>query len=153
MASSSCSRSQASLLLKRWRTSSPHCRIPPHPPPPTPVHHGAVTASVTFTPPVQRRFMSDHSSATGMRPSGKIFYIYVLRGQRHRALARWARSSFTKLCSRPVVPGCAGCAIAHPDFGRSVNPISTRGDRLCPPNYYWHILIFRPSDGPLNSWK
>jgi len=70
MASSSCSRSQASLLLKRWRTSSPHCRIPPHPPPPTPVHHGAVTASVTFTPPVQRRFMSDHSSATGMRPSG-----------------------------------------------------------------------------------
>ena len=36
----------------------------------------------------------------------------------------------------------------HPDFGRSVNPISTRGDRLCPPNYYWHIRIFRPSDGP-----
>ena len=38
--------------------------------------------------------------------------------------------------SRPVVSGCAGCAMAHPDFGRSVNPISTRGDRLCPPNYY-----------------
>ena len=34
---------------------------------------------------------------------------------------------------RDVVPGCAGCARAHPDFGRSVNPISTRGDRLCPP--------------------
>ena len=29
---------------------------------------------------------------------------------------------------RPVVPGCAGCTMAHPDFGRSVNPISTRGD-------------------------
>ena len=29
--------------------------------------------------------------------------------------------------SRPVVPGCAGYALAHPDFGRSVNPISTRG--------------------------
>ena len=28
---------------------------------------------------------------------------------------------------RPVVPGCARCAMAHPDFGRSVNPISTRG--------------------------
>ena len=28
---------------------------------------------------------------------------------------------------RPVVPGCAGCAIAHPYFGRSVNPISIRG--------------------------
>ena len=49
---------------------------------------------------------------------------------------------------RPVVPGCAGCAMAHPDFGRSVNPISTRGDRLCPTNYNWHTQIFRPSDGP-----
>ena len=52
---------------------------------------------------------------------------------------------------RPVVPGCAGCAMAHPDFGRSVNPISTRGDRLCPPNYYWHTRIFRPSNGPVNT--
>ena len=49
---------------------------------------------------------------------------------------------------RPVVPGCARCAMAHPDFGRSVNLISTMGDRLCPPNYYWHTQIFRPSDGP-----
>ena len=50
--------------------------------------------------------------------------------------------------SRPVTPGCAGCAMAHTDFGRSFNPISIKGDRLCPPNYYWHIRIFRPSDGP-----
>ena len=42
------------------------------------------------------------------------------------------------------VPG----AMAHPNFGRSVNINSTRGDRLCPPNYYWHTRIFRPSDGP-----
>ena len=34
---------------------------------------------------------------------------------------------------RGVAPGGA-----PPDFGRSVNPISTRGDRLCPPNHYWH---------------
>ena len=53
---------------------------------------------------------------------------------------------------RPVVPGCAGCARAHPDFGRSVNPISTRGDRLCPPNYYGHTQIFRPSDVPAWLW-
>ena len=51
---------------------------------------------------------------------------------------------------RAVVPECAGCAMAHPDFGRSVNPISTRGDRLCQPNYYWHTQIFRPSDGPVD---
>ena len=28
---------------------------------------------------------------------------------------------------RPVVPGGAGGPMAPPDFGRSVNPISTRG--------------------------
>ena len=44
--------------------------------------------------------------------------------------------------------GCRVCAMAHPDFGSSVNPISTRWDRLCLPNYYWHPRIFRPSDGP-----
>ena len=36
--------------------------------------------------------------------------------------------------SRPVVPGGDGGAMAPPDFGKSVNPISTRGGRLCPPN-------------------
>ena len=49
---------------------------------------------------------------------------------------------------RGVVPGGAGGAMAPSDFGRSVNPISTKGDRLCPPNYYWHTRTFRPSDGP-----
>jgi hypothetical protein len=53
-----------------------------------------------------------------------------------------------KLKCRTVVPGCAWCAMAHPDFGRSVNPMSTRGDRVCPPKYYWHTQIFRASDGP-----
>ena len=33
--------------------------------------------------------------------------------------------------SRPVVPGGAGGA---PDFGRSVNLISAKGSKLCPPN-------------------
>ena len=41
----------------------------------------------------------------------------------------------------------------HPDVGRSVNLISTRGDRLCPPNYYWHTRLFRPSDGPVEMCK
>ena len=52
-------------------------------------------------------------------------------------------SQFSWRPIRPVVPGCA---IAYPDFGRSVNPTSTRGNRSCPPNYYWHTRIFRPSD-------
>ena len=34
---------------------------------------------------------------------------------------------------RGVGDGWAGWAIAHPGFGRSVNTISTRGDRLCLP--------------------
>ena len=33
-----------------------------------------------------------------------------------------------------VIPGDAGGAMAPPDFVRSVNPISIRGGRLCPPN-------------------
>ena len=45
---------------------------------------------------------------------------------------------------RCVVLGCAGCAMAHPDFVKSV-----KGDNLCLPNYYWHTWIFRPSDGPV----
>ena len=35
---------------------------------------------------------------------------------------------------RGVVPRGAGSAMVPPDFGRSVNPISIRGGRLCPPN-------------------
>ena len=69
-----------------------------------------------------------------------IFIIWHLKKYWFIMKEPWCRS---------VVPGCAGCARAHPDFGRSVNPISTRGDRLCPPNYYWHTRIFRPSDGPV----
>ena len=38
-----------------------------------------------------------------------------------------------QLC-RPVVHGGAVGAMAPPYFGRSVNPISTRGSRLCPTN-------------------
>mgnify|MGYP007048352179 CR=1 FL=1 len=36
---------------------------------------------------------------------------------------------------RAVVSGGAGGALATPEFGSSVNPIPTRGDRLCPPHY------------------
>ena len=44
-----------------------------------------------------------------------------------------------------IVPGGAGGAMAPPDFGRLVNPISTRGTDYA---HYWHPRIFRPSDGP-----
>ena len=40
---------------------------------------------------------------------------------------------------RPVVPGGAGVAMSLPDFGRSVNPISTRGADYAP-----HITIGTP---------
>ena len=62
----------------------------------------------------------------------------------------WCQSRFQAWHQTGVrkCPGCTGCAMAHPNFGRSVNPISTRGDRLCPLNYNWHTWIFRPSDGP-----
>ena len=37
-----------------------------------------------------------------------------------------------EIVCRPVVPGCAVCAMAHPDFGRSVKPISTSGVQIMP---------------------
>ena len=50
---------------------------------------------------------------------------------------------------RPVVPSWV-CRVCHgtPRFWQISNHISTRGNRLCLPNYYWHTRIFRPSDGP-----
>ena len=39
-------------------------------------------------------------------------------------------------------------AIVHPDFGRSVNPISTRGSRLCPPHYYLPTQLYVASYAP-----
>ena len=44
------------------------------------------------------------------------------------------------LSSGLVVPGCARCAMEHPDFGRSVNPISTRGWAY----YAYHITTPLP---------
>ena len=34
--------------------------------------------------------------------------------------------------------GVSSLGVPGVPWRRSVNPISTRGDRLCPPNYYWH---------------
>ena len=50
-----------------------------------------------------------------------------------------APSGTAKKCYGVVTWG----AMAPPDFGRSVNSISTNGDRLCPPNYYWHPPDFQ----------
>ena len=36
---------------------------------------------------------------------------------------------------RAVISGGAGGALATPEFISSVNPIPTRGGRLCPPHY------------------
>ena len=57
---------------------------------------------------------------------------------------------YVKLWCRVVVPGGAEDAMAKPDFGRSVNPISTRGTD------YAHLIttvnpgFFRASDDPIN---
>ena len=38
--------------------------------------------------------------------------------------------------------GGRGGGRAPPSFGISVNPIRTKGDRLCPPYYYWPPHLF-----------
>ena len=47
------------------------------------------------------------------------------------AYVLWSKVTVHKV--RPVVPGCAGCAMAHPDFGISLNLILTRGTDSAPP--------------------
>ena len=49
-------------------------------------------------------------------------------------IACWCCCYHTCLKPCGVGPWGAGNAWASPDFGRSVNPISTRRDILCPPN-------------------
>ena len=49
---------------------------------------------------------------------------------------------------RPVASGGAGGARALPLFGRSVNPISSRGGTFSPPSITCPPQIFRPCDGP-----
>ena len=50
--------------------------------------------------------------------------------------------------NRRVASGGAGRAHASTVLGRTVNPISTRGSRLSPLQYYEPSRIFRPCDGP-----
>jgi hypothetical protein len=52
---------------------------------------------------------------------------------------QWCRKHLGSGC-RPVIPGCAGGALAPPDFYRSVNPISTKGAD------YAHQKILAPPD-------
>ena len=40
----------------------------------------------------------------------------------------------------------AGGALTYPEFGVSVNPILTRGEILCPPNYCLPTRIWKPKD-------
>ena len=42
-------------------------------------------------------------------------------------------------------PGRPGEPLAHPIFGRSVNPIPTRGGQIGPTYYYWPLQILTPS--------
>ena len=57
--------------------------------------------------------------------------------------------------SRPVGARDTGGAMAPLDFGRSVNPISTRGGWLYPPQYYLPPRIFDPCciPEPMNCEK
>ena len=59
---------------------------------------------------------------------GPYSYGFDVLGQLSlKIISKGLFNNYVDKKSRPVVPGCAGCAMAHPDFGRSVNPISTRG--------------------------
>ena len=50
------------------------------------------------------------------------------------------------------VPGLSSLGVPglplHPQILADQLTLSQPGGTLCPPNYYWHLRIFRPSDGP-----
>ena len=46
--------------------------------------------------------------------------------------------------AEPGLSGWGGVSLAPPIFGRSVDPIPTRGSRLCPPQYYQHPQVCCP---------
>ena len=48
-----------------------------------------------------------------------------------------------------LVPGGSGGAMAPQILADQLTLSQPGGDRLCPPNYYWHPRIFRPSNGPV----
>ena len=52
----------------------------------------------------------------------------------------------------PSQAGGWGALAPPPVFGQTVNPISTRGGRLYPPQYYEPPRIFRPCDGPEQTY-
>ena len=56
---------------------------------------------------------------------------YLLKSKKAKHYISVMNISIEALLFRPVVPGGA---MTPPNFGRSVNPISTYGGRLCPPN-------------------
>ena len=64
------------------------------------------------------------------------YFCFLLRSEDHSYITVQARRK----------RGARG-AVAPPVFSRTVNPISTRGSRLCPPQYYEPPRIFRPCDG------
>ena len=97
--------------------------------------------------------MSEIKLLTGKNLALK-YYIYFRRGNES---AKWMQLSMLSLnkkmtplvlCLLAIRPVGAGGTLAPPDYGRSVNPISTSKGRLCPPHYNWQPWIFRPSYGP-----
>ena len=59
------------------------------------------------------------------------------------------RSGTISALACPCTPSSATSGLqACRHFGRSVDPISIRGDTLCPPNINTGSRIFRSSDGP-----
>ena len=58
----------------------------------------------------------------------------ILRGYSDTMGKNRQRLIVLHMHNRGVISGGAGGAMVPPDFGRSVNPISTWGGSLCPPN-------------------
>ena len=77
----------------------------------------------------------------GLNPKGVVKIIWLGPS----FMCKWSGGHRYVNTSGMSEPGGPEGPCSH--FGRLDNPISIRGDRLCPPNYY-SSRIFRPSYGP-----
>ena len=80
--------------------------------------------------------MRSHYLVTVQRASGVPVKVQYVLMQYVRTYLGLRKSLLHSRYRRSVEDEWAGWAIAHPNFSKPINPFSSKGGRLCPPEYY-----------------
>ena len=115
------------LIKKSWTVSNQTGQCGMH-------FFGRWAQSFKWTSDEVTRYLFTVSLWTGFARNENIF-LCLLYGHIKPAHNETLASMVLKFIYSAAASGWAGWALAHPEFGSSVNPITTRGGRLCPPHY------------------